>query len=216
MIEHAVFQDESDFPLEIPMNNQNNRVYFKGKKSDVPDENLCHPTNKQSKKVMVSAALTWYGVTKPFFVNKKGLKINGKSYRDHLKKQLFPEINKVYPRNDWIYLQDGAPSHRSNLVQEFLNNTIPRRFIKKEEWPPKSPDSNPLDYYFWNQVKTKVYDGRHNKPFKNENEMIKRIKAVWNECASNKNEIRKSMKEFVPRLKEIENKNGFSIKTKFG
>ena len=27
MIERAVFQDESDFPLQIPLNNQNDRVY---------------------------------------------------------------------------------------------------------------------------------------------------------------------------------------------
>lgn len=45
IIERGVFQEESDFPLEIPINNQNNHVYFKGKKCDVPDENLCHQTN---------------------------------------------------------------------------------------------------------------------------------------------------------------------------
>ena len=45
MIERAVFQDKSDFPLEIPLNSQSNRVYHKGKKQDVPDKNLYHPTN---------------------------------------------------------------------------------------------------------------------------------------------------------------------------
>ena len=45
MIERAVFQDKSDFPLEIPINRQNNRVYFKGSKKDVPKENLCHQGN---------------------------------------------------------------------------------------------------------------------------------------------------------------------------
>ena len=43
MIERAVFQDESDFPLQIPLNNQNNCVYFKGQKNDVPNENLFSP-----------------------------------------------------------------------------------------------------------------------------------------------------------------------------
>ena len=30
MIERAVFPDESDFPLEIQINSQNDRAYFKG------------------------------------------------------------------------------------------------------------------------------------------------------------------------------------------
>ena len=97
---------------------------------------------------MVSAGLTWHGVTRPIFVNNKGLKINAKNYRNHLKRQLFPAIEKVYPRDDWIFLQDGASSHTSNIIQNLLSETIPRRFIKKDQWPLKSPDTNPLDYYF--------------------------------------------------------------------
>ena len=133
---------------------------------------------------MVSAALTWYGVSKPIFVNRKGLKVNAARYHDHLKKELFPAIKKIYPREDWIYMQDGATSHTSKLVQNFLEETIPRRYVKKDQWPPKSPDANPLDYYFWSRVKEKVYEGRLNKPFESEAEMIRRIKFVWKGCAS--------------------------------
>ena len=46
MIEPAVFQDESDFPLQIPNNPQNNRVYSKDEKKDIPHENLFHPCNR--------------------------------------------------------------------------------------------------------------------------------------------------------------------------
>lgn len=216
MIERAVFQDESDFPLQIPLNSQNDRVYHKGKKQDVPDKNLYHHTNRHSVKVMVSAAFTWHGVTRPIFVNKQGLKVNAKNYRDHLKNKLFPAINKVYPRQNWIFIQDGASSHTSNLVQDFLRETIPRRFVRKDEWPPKSPDSNPLDYYFWNKVKTEVYKGRLNNPFKTEEEMIKKIRSVWKKCASNLSEIRKSMKEFPQRIQAVKDCNGSSIKKHFG
>ena len=89
MIEHAVSQDKSDFPLEIPPNSHNDRVYHKGKKQDIPDKNLYHLTNRHSVKVMVSAALTWHGVTQPFFVGKQGLKVNAKNYCNHLKNKLF-------------------------------------------------------------------------------------------------------------------------------
>ena len=65
-------------------------------------------------------------------------------------------------------------------------------------------------------MKRKVYEGRHNRPFTSERELIERIKSVWDEFATNKVEIRKVMKQFVPRLKAVEEKQGHSIKTLFG
>ena len=161
---------------------------------------------------MVSAALTWNGVTKPFFVNKKGLKVNSVNYEKHLRKELFPAIEKVMARDDWIFVQDGASSHTANIVQDFLKEKLKRRYVSSTEWPPSSPDSNPLDYYFWNQVKVKVYEGMLNTPFRSEAELINRIKKVWKECASNKTEIRKSVRQFIPRLKAVVEKEGGSIK----
>ena len=65
-------------------------------------------------------------------------------------------------------------------------------------------------------MKEKVYAGRLNKPFKNELELKERIKSVWNECAKNTVEIRKAMKQFVPRLNAVADNNGYAIKTVFG
>ena len=58
LVENFAYQDERDFMLEVSTNIQNNTVYFKGKKDQVPDENLFHQTNKHSIKVMVSGCLT--------------------------------------------------------------------------------------------------------------------------------------------------------------
>ena len=44
---------------------------------------------------MVSACVTWKGATKPFFVNENGLKVNAKTYKKHLEKQLFPEVDRL-------------------------------------------------------------------------------------------------------------------------
>ena len=141
---------------------------------------------------------------------------NAVNYKKHLEKQLFPAIKHIYPRNNWIFLQDGASSHTSNLVLDFLQETIPRRFIRKDEWPTNSPDTNPFDYYFWNQVKEKVYKNRMNYLFQSEQEFISKIKAVCPSCASNVKEIRKAMKQFTGRLEEVKEKNGSSIKLLFG
>ena len=52
-----VFQDESDFRLQIAINSQNDRVYFKGQKEDIPDKILSDKSTRESAKVMVSAPL---------------------------------------------------------------------------------------------------------------------------------------------------------------
>ena len=57
MIKKTVWQDEKDFTLEVPVNLQNNRVYGKGKKPDILNENLLSSTKKMSKQVMISAAI---------------------------------------------------------------------------------------------------------------------------------------------------------------
>ena len=56
----------------------------------------------------------------------------------------------------------------------------------------------------------------HGRPFKNRDEMIKKIRSVWDEVAKNKTEIRRAMKQFVPRLNALVDKEGYSIKTGFG
>jgi len=48
----------------------------------------------------------------------------------------------------FIFQQDGAPAHTASLAQDWLSRNCPE-FIRKEEWPPNSPDLNPLDYHVW-------------------------------------------------------------------
>ena len=82
-VEKTVWQDEKDFTLDISVNLQNDWLYRKGKKSDVPDENLFASTNKITKNDMVSAAISWYGAMKPFFVKENGIKVNKENYSEH-------------------------------------------------------------------------------------------------------------------------------------
>ena len=108
-----------------------------------------------SREFMVSAAISWYGTTKPFFVNENGIKVNKDNYCKHLTKQLFPATKTLVKRDDWTFVQDSTPSHRSNLVQDFLEKSLKRRLVKCVKWPPSSLNVNPLDYFFWDLVETK-------------------------------------------------------------
>ena len=88
--------------------------------------------------------------------------------------------------------------------------------MKYSEWPPTYPDCNPLDYYFWEKVQRKVYENRFNRAFENENALKRRIRRVWPEVSRDIEEICKALKEFVPRLKSVNEKDGQCIKMLFG
>ena len=89
------------------------------------------------------------------------------------------------------------------------------RFVKSTDGPPKSPDCSPLDYYFWDRVQEKVYDGHYCYPFATIDELKRRIRDVWDECATDLPQIRKAMKQFLPRLEAGDAKESGSIKTIF-
>ena len=116
------FQDEKDFSLQIATNRKNNVVWSSKKKTEIAPERLFHERNKQSKKVMVSAAISWNGVTEPFFVSDTdtNIKLNGPRYLEHLRGELMPAISRMQTTNKkYIFLQDSAPSHRAKQVRSF-------------------------------------------------------------------------------------------------
>ncbi|KAI6646850.1 hypothetical protein LOD99_9119 [Oopsacas minuta] len=55
---------------------------------------------------------------------------------------------------------DGAPAHISKVNQAWLKENIPD-FIPKDEWPPYSPDLNPMDYSIWSISETKACAKAH-------------------------------------------------------
>jgi transposase len=209
------FQDEKDFTLQVPTNRQNNRIYISGTKKQVDKRRLFRPANKQSLKVMVSCVISYNGVSKPFFMDPQRTKVTGEYYTRHLVRDLLPECHRLYPNNDFIYMQDGATSHTSNLCQNKLKELLGRRFINKVEWPPKSPDLNPLDYHFWNSIVKLVYENRRSQPFDNFAQLNRRIKAVWNR-AINMDHIRKSIDQFRDRLKKVVEEDAGPITQYFG
>ena len=94
------------------------------------------------------------GFCLPFFENNKGLKVNSKTYNIHLEKERLPEFNRIM-NNNWIFIQNSAPSHRANIAQDFLKEKLGKRFMKHTELPPSSLDSNPLDCHFWSKTNKK-------------------------------------------------------------
>ena len=68
------------------------------------------------------------------------------------------------------------------------------------------PDCNPLDYYFWDHFQQKVYNGRNYYPFTTIEELKRRIRGVWDECATDLSQIGKARKQFLLRFEAIDAK----------
>ena len=91
--------------------------------------------------------ISYGGKGRLHFVAEKS-KINAKYYVNNLLPGLIGDCQVLAPNNNFIFQQDGAPAHTSRLAQEWLEQNTPD-FIKKDEWPPNSPDLNPLDFHIW-------------------------------------------------------------------
>ena len=79
-------------------------------------------------------------------------------YLDMLEHYSVPQLEEFQPRV--VFQQDGAPPHWGLVVRNFLDATFPNRWIGRDgptNWPPRSPDITPLDFFLWGYVKDKVY-----------------------------------------------------------
>ncbi|CAF0956335.1 unnamed protein product [Didymodactylos carnosus] len=54
-------------------------------------------------------------------------------------------MDSLYPNGQWTFQQDSATAHKTKTTQAWLRLNCPD-FISSEEWPPSSPDLNPLDF----------------------------------------------------------------------
>ena len=55
-------------------------------------------------------------------------------------------------RQFW-FQQDGAPPHTSRIAIDFPKKLFPGRLMSKSgdlDWPPRSPDLTPPDFFLWN------------------------------------------------------------------
>ena len=130
-VKNIIFTDEKDFTLEVAGNRQNDRVYGK-RKRDIAPNRPYHETSRFTKKVMVSAGVSWKGKTRIHFNDTERTKVNSESYKNLPEIGLLPVCRRLHPNGDWVFEQDGAPAHTSKTTQEYLDGATPD-FIRKDE-----------------------------------------------------------------------------------
>jgi transposase len=72
---------------------------------------------------------------------------NCEDYRDTLRNHYFND----HRTRDHIFMQDGAPPHRGHKIPEWIQSQRPML----ENWPPYSPDLNPIEN-LWGDMKMSV------------------------------------------------------------
>jgi transposase len=82
--------------------------------------------------------------------------VTGESYLEMLQTYVWPKVRQ----RRLYFQQDGAPSHYSLVVREWLDQKFPDHWIGRRgpiEWPARSPDLTPPDFFLWGYLKNIVY-----------------------------------------------------------
>ncbi|GFX53697.1 DUF4817 domain-containing protein [Trichonephila clavipes] len=151
-----LFSDEAHFWLNGYVNKQNCRIWSEAN-PQVYVETPLHP-----EKLTVWCALWAGGIIGPyFFKNDEGHKVtvNGDRYRAMITNFFIPELNNHGVQELW-FQQDSATCPTARAAIDLLKDTFGDRLISRfgpVNWPPRSCNLTPLDYFLWRYVKSLVY-----------------------------------------------------------
>lgn len=162
-LHNVIFSDEATFYLHGTVNRQTTRYW-----SDINPHWTQETHSQRPQKINVWAGIIGDRILGPYFFEEN---VNGDVYLNFLQFELLPVLIVLFPHDDepnlvheriW-FQQDGAPAHYAVNVRRFLDETFPNRWIGRRgavEWPPRSPDITPLDFYLWGYLKSRVYVNR--------------------------------------------------------
>lgn len=172
-VKSIVFSDEKIFTVEEKLNKQNDRIYA-ASIEDIPEEIRTVQRFQSPGNFMVWAAISTQGKFPLVFV-KPGVKVDKAYYqREILQKIVKPEGKRIFKNQQWTFQQDSAPAHSAKINQSWCNVNLPD-FISSSEWPPSSPDLNPLDYAIWGTLEARVNATQH----RSLNELKRAVQREW-------------------------------------
>jgi len=143
---------------------------------------------------MVWAGICKTGKTPLVFVD-TGVKINKDIYlREILQGVLEPWARGHFGNRPFLFQQDSAPAHRAREVQTWCRGHLPF-FISAQEWPPYSPDINPMDYSVWSILESRACS----TPHKNLDSLRRALIEEWDKMSLD--EVRRIVENFPKRLR---------------
>lgn len=200
---NLIFSDEKIFTIEQSVNKQNDRVYLTNRSSE--NAGLLQASRRQAPaSVMVWGAISASGRS-PLVFLPRGTKVNAHVYREKvLEAALLPWVDSHFHGQQFCFQQDSAPSHKARDTQNWLKMHVPR-FIGASDWPPCSPDLNPLDFSIWGILESRLSAKKH----KTVKQLITRLCREWDRIPDHV--IRAACEAFEGRLRKIINAKGGHI-----
>ncbi|GFS77368.1 DUF4817 domain-containing protein [Trichonephila clavipes] len=151
--------DEARFWLNGYVNKQNFRIWSSA------NPQVYVETPLHSEKLTVWCALWAGGIICPYFFKNDeshNVTINDDRYRAMITNFFIPELNNHYVQELW-FQQDSATCHTARATIDLLKDTLGDRLISRfgpVNWPPRSCDLTPLDYFLWGYVKSLIYSDK--------------------------------------------------------
>lgn len=203
--DEIIFSDEKIFLLQESFNPQQHRNWAVSLQ-DVPTDKKLVTRFQNVVSVMVWGAICKRGKLPLVFIE-KGVKVNQQVYLEAvLKAHLLPEALKLFGNDYFCFQQDGAPSHTAKTVQDWCEENL-TDFISKDEWPPSSPDLNPLDFCIWSYMQNRL----DVKKISTSEGLKKRLMKIWDDIPIEV--VRASCESFEKRLKLVRRARGDRIET---
>ena len=140
------FWDEKEFEL-FGAPNRKDDIIWDDHGVQYTQGEVAHPTMFK-----IGAAISSRGATR--LVPYTGT-IDSDEYQSMIE-EVIPDINKMYPKEDWFLVQDAARPHTSRSSQAFLAQHVPN-WIRPREWAANSPDISAIENIFGDQQE-EVYE----------------------------------------------------------
>ncbi|UYV75878.1 hypothetical protein LAZ67_13001645 [Cordylochernes scorpioides] len=146
-----IWSDEAQFKLNGTVN-MHNCVYWCEENPHITIEKAVNLPG-----VNVWCGLSSRGLIGPFRFEGT---VTGINYLTMLADSIFPAIRALYGNDDFYFQLDGAPPHYHRDVRAYLDKNLSGQWIGRRgpiEFPARSPDLTPLDFFLWGTVKDGVY-----------------------------------------------------------
>lgn len=152
------YSDEAHFHLSGYVNKQNMRYWAANNPREL------HQRPLHSPKVTVWCAISSVGIVGPWFFeeNQLTVTVNSNRYVSMLQDFFLPRLDEMDLGDIW-FQQDGATAHTSRASMAVLRDHFPERLISLRgdlQWPARSPDLSPCDFFLWGFLKSRVYTNR--------------------------------------------------------
>lgn len=149
-----------------------------------------------TKKFGGGSIMVWgcFGIKDIGFVCNLEGNINSSDYIDVLDQFMLPSVEYcVEDKSNYIFQQDNASIHTSNMTK----NWFEKNSITLMEFPPCSPDLNPIEN-LWSIVKRRIYK---KGPYNNKKSLIKAFNEEWSNITPDI--CRNLVESMTRRLKKV-------------